>query len=315
LHSTLQTLGKALPYVDEQLFRIGSTNVTPLSVLIFVLTVLIAVAIGRFARRGIHRYFKDKEQTEGIAYALERMVQLVAVVLGVLIGLQNIGIDLTALAAIGAMLSVGIGFGLQGLAQNFVSGITLLIERPVQKGDFVIIGDTVGRVDEIAMRSTRVLTRDGVAIIVPNHDLLTTRVVNLSRPDRMYRTRIAVGVAYGSDTREVERALLYVASKHPKIIRTPAPVVFFRDFGESSLDFELAVWINSAELEPQIVSDLRFAIDQSFRKRGIEIPFPQRDLHIKSDATRPKPGSASIAPSTADALAPEDRPSRSHKPG
>ena len=168
------------------------------------------------------------------------------------------------------------------MAQNWVSGLTLLIERPVQRGDFVIVGDTVGVVEAITMRATRIMTRDKVAIIVPNSDFVTGKVVNMTQPDRMYRLRIPVGVAYGSDTAKVKECLLQVASENDDVLEDPAPQVFFVDFGNSSLDFELGVWLNQPAREPDIASALRFRIDAIFRESGVEIPFPQRDLHIRS---------------------------------
>ena len=277
--SWLTTLLKRL---DNELFAIGNTHVTPMSFVIFFLTIAVAIVAGHLARRAIRRYFGRKESAEGIAHALERMVQIVAVALGVVIGLQNVGIDLTALAAVGAMLSVGIGFGLQGVAQNFISGIALLIERPVQKGDFVIIGDTVGEVHEIRMRATRIVTRDSVAIIVPNNELMTERVINMSRPGSVYRAKVKLTVAYGSDVERVRDTLLEVVAGHGEVLDKPEPDVFFLDFGDSGLEFAVTVWLDDAEHEPRILSELRFAIDRAFRSANITIPFPQRDLHLKS---------------------------------
>ncbi len=278
----MNRLQGVLQHLDTVLFMVGETKVTPMSFIFFFLTVATAFVVARLARRAIRGYFARKGSGEGVAYALERIVQITAVSLGVLIGLETIGIDLTALAAVGALLSVGIGFGLQGVAQNFISGIAVLIERPVQKGDFVIVGDTVGVVDEIAMRATRIVTRDSVAIIVPNSELMTTRVINMSRPDSVYRARIRVGVAYGSDVALVKATLLGVAASHREVLTDPEPTVFFTRFGDSALDFELGVWLRSPEREPNIASELRFAIDGAFRDEGIAIPFPQRDIHIRS---------------------------------
>jgi small-conductance mechanosensitive channel len=217
-----------------------------------------------------------------MAYALGRILQYLVVTFGVLIALDTMGFSLKALAAAGAVLAVGIGFGLQNIAQNFASGIILLIERPVQKGDFVDVGDAVGTVEDIAMRATRILTRDGVQIIVPNSELVSGRVVNRSAPTTLSRARLTVGVAYGSDTERVRSALLAVAAAEPRVLRDPVPSVFFKDFGDSALIFDLAVWIDKPQLELMITSDLRFAIDRAFREAGLVIAFPQRDLHLVS---------------------------------
>ena len=281
--SVWEWLKGLLDRLDNPLFDLGGTKISTLSLIIFVATLCIAVALGTLTRRAIRRYFAGKTKVDqGAVYAIERIAQIAILVAGVLVGLENIGVDLTALTALGAVLSVGIGFGLQGVVGSWVAGLTILVERTVQRGDFIIVGDTVGIVDEISMRATRVLTRDQVAIIVPNHELVTGTVKNMTQPNRVYRVRIPVGVAYGSDTAEVRRVLLDVAREHAKVLDDPPPHVFFVDFGSSSLDFQLAVWIDHPETEPDTTSELRFAIDRAFREAGIEIPFPQRDLHLRS---------------------------------
>jgi small-conductance mechanosensitive channel len=280
-------LNGAGTFLDKELFNLGESRVTPMSLLVFLFTVVVASAIARLLRNAIRRYVAQRQAlSEGMGYALGRMAQMVIMAIGVIIGLENLGISLSTLAAVGAVVGVGIGLGLQGIAQNVVSGIAALIDRAVEKGDFVIVGDTVGVVDEISLRGTRIVTRDQVSIIVPNSELITGRVVNLSKPSTVYRVRIPVGVAYGSDTALVKRTLLEVAAKHDKVLEEPASQVFFQDFGSSSLDFELGVWIDDAAGEPGITSDLRFAIDAAFRKEEITIPFPQRDLHLKTGFER-----------------------------
>jgi small-conductance mechanosensitive channel len=276
-------------HLDTELYLLGKARVTPLSVVVLLITVLTAVLLARLARRGIRRFFQRRGgASEGAAYAIGRIAQILLIGLGVVIGLQNIGVDLSTLAALGAILGVGIGFGLQGLAQNFVAGVNVLVERPIEKGDVIRLGDMVGVVDEIKLRVTRITTRDHVAVIVPNSELTNQRVINLSKPDTHYRVRLPVGVAYGSDTRKVERALLEVAAGDPNVLAEPAPLVFFRDFGDSSLDFELAVWLDDPLNELQVTSALRFAIDDAFRAKGITIPFPQRHLHLEGGL--PDPG-------------------------
>jgi potassium-dependent mechanosensitive channel len=265
--------------LHTELFRLSGTPITPASVLGLVGSILFAVIAGSWARR-LARRFLVKRGGEGTAYAVARIAQYAVVSLIVLVGLENFGVSLSALAATFAFLSVGIGFGLQNIVQNFVCGLILLIERPVKQGDFVRMGETVGRVDDIAMRATRLITRDGVAIIVPNSDLITGRVINLSAPTTVYRTRVTVGVAYGSDTAQVRETLLTVARSHARVLEGRPPEVYFRDFADSALTFELCVWLDDPQAEPVVTSDLRFAIDAAFRAAGIEIPFPQRDLRL-----------------------------------
>ena len=271
-----------MDHLDTPLFTLGETKVSALSFIVFAVSILGALAVASLLRRAIRRYFRRKgEAAEGTAYALERIISLVAVITGVIVGLENVGIDLTALAAVGAVVSLGVGIGLQGFAQSFVSGLIILFERPIAKGDFVRAGDVVGVVDRISLRATRLITRDRVAVIVPNSEIVGSSCSNLSQPDGRYRARVAVSAAYGSDLELVRRTLLAVAAAQEDVLTDPAPVVFMRDFGESSLDFELAVWLASPEPEPNITSDLRFAIDRAFREQGIQIPFPQRDVHVK----------------------------------
>lgn len=272
---------KLLEQLDVELFKLGDTPVTPMSLLIFIGTCVLSVALAGALRRGLQRLIDSRRpDAEGLSYALGRMVQIVVVILGVLISLETLGLSLTTLTAVGATLSVGIGLGLQSLAQNYVAGITLLVQRPVQKGDFIIVGETVGEVDEISLRLTRVITRDGIAILVPNSELVSTKVTNITRPTDVYRTRIDIGVAYGSDLEAVKACLLEVAKAHELVLDDPKPEVFFVGFGDSSLDFQLCVWIDDPQRESRIASDLRFGIDAGFRRDGITIPFPQRDLHL-----------------------------------
>jgi potassium efflux system protein len=274
----------AWSFLNRKIFAISGSPITPLSLLALALAMVAVFALGRWARRLVSRVIlsRGNDAQRGLAYSIGAIVQYSVTILGVLVALDNVGISLTALAAFGAILTVGIGFGLQNIAQNFISGIILLIERPVQKGDFIIVGNTVGTVDSISMRATRVLSRDNVSIIVPNSKLITETVINQSAPDGIFRAHVAIGVAYGSDTKVVHDTLLTVAKSVPAVLAVPAPAVFFRDFADSSLSFELVIWLADPAPEPRVTSDLRFGIDAAFRAAGIEIPFPQRDLHLRS---------------------------------
>jgi len=271
-------------FLNTVLFRLSDTSVTPLSVLLLLLTFFGSVVAGRLTRRAVSSLLMRPgvKGQEGTAYAVARIAQYVVLAAGVLVGLENVGVSFKSLAAFSAVLMVGIGFGLQNIAQNFISGLILLVERPVQKGDFIHVGDTVGTVEEIAMRATRVVTREGIAIIVPNSELIASRVMNRSAPTHTARVHVRVGVAYGSETRHVREVLLEVAARDHRVLTEPSPHVFFKDFGESAMVFELAVWIDAPQLEFIITSDLRFAIDAAFRRHAIGIAFPQRDLHLKT---------------------------------
>lgn len=267
--------------LDVELFKLGETPVTSKSVVVFAASCVASVVLAGLLRRAIVRVVeRGRPKAEGLSYALGRMGQIVVVVLGVVVSLETLGLSLTTLAAVGATLSVGIGLGLQNLTQNYVAGVTLLVQRPVEKGDFIMVGDTVGVVDEISLRATRIITRDGIAILVPNSELIGNPVTNITRPTNVYRLRIPIGVAYGSDLDRVRGCLEEVATADARVLESPRPEVFFVGHGDSSLDFVLTVWIDDPHREPRIASDLRFEIDAAFRRAEITIPFPQRDLHL-----------------------------------
>lgn len=266
---------------DEPLFVLGGTAVTVASVVSFVVFVLAAYAASWLLRRSLHRVYRRRALDEGVQHALDRLLHYGIVALGAFVALENLGVSITALAGLGAVLAVGIGFGLQNIAQNFVSGLILLLERPVKKGDFVQVGEVRGTVRDIRARATVVTTLDNVDIIVPNGQFITEAVTNETYGDRRVRVSITVGVAYGSDTARVREVLLQVAQSSPRVIADPPPQVLFKDFGESSLDFELLAWLADPREENPAASDIRFAVDQAFRAAGIEIPFPQRVVHLR----------------------------------
>ncbi|RME71535.1 MAG: hypothetical protein D6776_10075 [Planctomycetota bacterium] len=244
----------------------------------------------------------------GARFAITSVAGYVIAATGVLLALGQLGIRLGELEWLLAAAGVGIGFGLQEILSNFVSGLILLIERPIEVGDVVTVGEQTGRVERITIRATTVQTPDNVSVIVPNKEFITSRVTNWSHGDPKVRLRIPVGVAYGSEVGRVRETLLEVARKHGQVMRRPPPEVHFVGFGASSLDFELFVWVISPRpgVRRKVISDLCAAIDAAFRRAGIEIPFPQLDLHVR-DATRlavrledgeakPQEGTAAAAP-------------------
>jgi small-conductance mechanosensitive channel len=267
---------------DQPLFIIGGTAVTIASVVSFVVFLTLAFAVSWALQRTVQRILLSRGVDEGVRYALKRLLHYGIIAVGAFLALDNLGISVTALAGLGAILAVGIGFGLQNITQNFVSGLILLLERPVKKGDFVLVGGTSGTVREIRGRATVVTTVDNVDIVVPNGQFITEQVTNETFMDRRVRARVEVGVAYGSDTARVREVLLAVAGEHPSVLPEPIPAVMFADFGDSSLDFVVLFWVPDPLLRPRVASDIRFAIDAAFRENGIEIPFPQRDLHLRS---------------------------------
>ena len=230
--------------------------------------------------------FPSTRLDKGLQYTIQALTGYVLVGLGAYLALVKI-FSLENLGYVIAALSVGIGFGLQEVVSNFISGLILLFERPLQVGDVVQVGDTEGEVQRITIRSTTIKTLDNIFILVPNKDLITQNVVNYTHFDPKLRVRVPVGVAYGSDTALVRECLLGVASQHGLVLKRPKPQAQFLGFGDSSLDFELRVWVADPDHRIQVRSDLNFAVDASFRKFGVEIPFPQRDLHIRSSEPIP----------------------------
>ena len=207
----------------------------------------------------------------------------------ILVTLAVAGVKMTGLTVVVGALSVGIGFGLQNIVNNFISGLILIFERPIKKGDWILVGTTEGYVKKISIRSTIVQTFDRADVIVPNSELISNQVTNMMFDDIRGRLRVPVGVAYGSDTELVQRLLLDAAQAHEQVITdgsTPEPRAWFKEFGDSSLNFELLCHLKDIDMKLRVRSELHIAIDKAFRQHGIEIPFPQRDVHLKGNQTK-----------------------------
>jgi small-conductance mechanosensitive channel len=220
--------------------------------------------------------------------------------IAILFALGMMGMDYTKLALIAGALSVGIGFGLQNIVSNFISGLILLFERPIRIGDWVVVGGIEGYVRKINIRATVIETFDFAEIIVPNSEFISGQVTNWTLASMVGRVVVPVGVAYGSDTEKVRDILLDVAQNHPEVVTdssAPEPSVVFREFGDSSLNFQLRCFLVNVDRRLRILSDLNFAIDKAFREAGIEIPFPQRDLHLKDWPGKPDTLPENPAPS------------------
>jgi small-conductance mechanosensitive channel len=265
------------------LFEINQTPITLISVFMFAFVLagflLASLVLNRWVFR---KFLASFHIAESLQFTILRISHYLILVVGIVFALQFVGIDLGGLAVIFGLLSVGIGFGLQNIASNFVSGIILLFERPIIIGDRVTVGDLEGDVIAIKMRATTIQTLDNISIIVPNSEFISGKVVNWSHGDKTIRLEIDVGVSYGSDIDLVFKALKEVALEDSHVLKAPQPDILFRKFGDSSLNMTLRVWIDDLRLHYNIRSDLNCAIVRKFRGYGIEIPFPQRDLHMRS---------------------------------
>lgn len=274
--------------LNYTLFQIKETPVTVISILIFILFISGFIFLAVMARKALNRKILRRFKIdEGTSYTLSRITQYIIITIGALISFQFIGIDLSGLAVIFGLLSVGIGFGLQNVTSNFISGLIILFERPISVGDRVTVSNIEGDVTEINIRSTKVRTVNNVSIIVPNSEFVSKDVINYSHGDPTYRLDINVGVSYGSDLDTVLKAMKEVADENKHVLQNPPPDVHLLEFGDSSWNMQLRSWIGDVKDYPQIRNELNKAIVRKFREYGIEIPFPQRDLHVRSSVSLP----------------------------
>ena len=266
------------------LYSIGNTTITLGTMLyLTVLVVALFYLTGKLKTWVVERLLSRSHVELGVRHAIGAIFRYVMVGIGLTIILQTAGIDLSALTVLFGALGIGVGFGLQSITNNFVSGIILLLERPIKVGDRIEVGNVNGDVVNISPRATTIVTNDNIAIIVPNADFISSKVVNWSYTNRDVRFNFPIGVAYSSDPEQVRRVLLEVAQAHRGVLKEPGPSVLFDQFGDSSLNFLLRVWTREFASVPGVLrSELYFAISWAFKEHGIEIPFPQRDLHIKS---------------------------------
>ena len=269
--------------LQVQLFTLQNTPVTFLKLIVFILLLVGFSLLASFTKRMLNRKVLPRFVNDGgLRYTLSRMSQYVVVVIGVFISFQFLGINMTGLAVIFGFLSVGIGFGLQNITSNFISGLIVLFERPISVGDRVSVSNVEGDIQEINIRSTKVKTLDNISIIVPNSEFVSKDVINFSHGDPTYRLSIDVGVSYSSDLDNVLKALNEVAEESEDVLKNPSHEVQLRSFGESSWDMKLLAWIPDVKKRYQVQNSLNQAIVRKFAEYDIEIPFPQRDLHVRS---------------------------------
>jgi len=264
-------------------FRVGDLTISLPAIVGAIAVLIIGILLVRTVQRWLDVRFLPRTGLEpSLQNSISTIFGYVTIIAVLAMALGMIGIDLQKFALIAGALSVGIGFGLQSIVSNFVSGLILLTERPIRVGDWVVVGSEEGHVRRIAVRATEIETFDRASVLIPNQQFITEVVKNWTHANTVGRVIIKVGVSYSSDAEMVRDVLIKVAEDHPLVLESPPPRALFLNFGDSSLDFELRAYIGNVDNSFMIKSDLNFAVLRSFRKAGIEIPFPQRDLHIRS---------------------------------
>lgn len=261
----------------------GGTRITLITLFVMIAIAILIFFIANVFGRWIKQKVLSKTRIErGFQEAIGALISYVIAIFGLIILLQSMGLNLSSLTVFAGVIGIGFGLGLQELAKNFVSGLTLLFEQQLRVGDFVEVDGLLGTIEAISIRSTILRTQDRLYVVVPNHRFFENNVINWSYQTPESRIHIPVNVAYGSDTLLVTEVLVEVARQEPKVLRYPPPQVWFKNFAESSLEFELLIWINQPHDSWPIRSSINFAIDMEFRRRNISVPFPQREVWMRS---------------------------------
>jgi small-conductance mechanosensitive channel len=287
-------ISRVIKFLNYPFVHQKEVQVSVLSLLLLVLIILISTLVSRYVRRFLKARILPRFHIEsGLQFTLLRLVHYLIIALGVLYAMKvGFSVDLTSVAVIVGFLSVGIGFGLQYVAADIASGFILLFERPVRIGDWVALeGGTEGRVENISLRSTRIVTNENMSVILPNSKLVQNKFVNYSFGSQLVRLNIPIGVADGSDLDKVKEALLEAAHSVEQVLSEPEPRVHFSAFGDSSFDLQIRVWINEPRDHSTIRSRVNFAVERAFRKHGIRTAMLQREIHFANGPGVSRPSS------------------------
>lgn len=269
---------------NKSVLSLGGNEFSIINLLFLIGLFMASIAFSSYVTNLLREnILQATRMTRGSQEIISIIAKYGLICLSTVVLLQAYGLNLSSLALIGSALGVGIGFGFQDIARNFASGIVLLFERSIQVGDFIQVGEHLGVVEEVRTRSIMLKTLDRISIIVPNSRFLSEEVINWNHRRSVTRLHLPIGVAYGSDVKKVKAALLQAAAEHIEILRNPSPQVFFTEFGDSSLNFELLVWTSDPSRQAPLKSDLCFRIEEIFREQQIDIPFPQRDVNLKAE--------------------------------
>lgn len=274
--------------MDQVGFNVGDRRISLLSVTTILVTVALLIAsvriISRIATHSINNAtnFDPAQKLLG-----QKIATIVLIIAAFFIGMDLLGIDLTALSFFSGAFGLAVGFGLQKTIGNLFAGIILLMDRSIKPGDIIVVGDSFGWVNKIGVRAVSVLTRDGKEHLIPNENLMTTEVENWSYSDPNVRMKIPVGVSYGSDMKQVQTLLLKAVNESPRVLKNPKPVAWLLEFGDNSVNFEIRAWINDPHKGVgNVRGDIMMRVWDLLKEHGVEIPFPQRDLHLRSVDTQ-----------------------------
>ena len=280
----LNLLSEFLFIFNRTLFQIGDSEISIGTIVIFFASFYLLVVVSKNVRLILlNKILAKSKLKKSFRESIANGVRITMMLIGTIIIIQAVGIDLSALSLLAGALGVGIGFGFQKVTDNLISGLTILVEEPIKVGDRVEVGDVSGDIVNISLRATTIVTNDNISIIVPNSEFISSQVINWSHNNRIIRFRLPVGVSYDEDPEIIKNLLLEVADENPNVQKEPKPKVFFEKFGDSSLDFKLGIWTSSHTDKPEFIrSEINYAIFKKFKENKIKIPFPQRDVHIKS---------------------------------
>jgi small-conductance mechanosensitive channel len=271
-------------FLDIKLLMVGETELTIGLFLGLTISIVLVFIVSELARRFLANKILARYKIElGIRQSIAAFFKYLLIIIGLITILQNSNVDLSALGILAGAIGVGIGFGLQNITNNFISGLIILLERPIKVGDRIEVDEVYGDVEKISARSTTILTNDNISIIVPNSQFIDNSVINWSHNDSNIRFNIPVGVSYKEDPDKIKRILLEVVKECSGVLKNPEPDVLFDKYNDSSIDFNLRVWTTQYTNKPNVLkSQLYYAIFKRFAEENVEIPFPQRDLHIRT---------------------------------
>lgn len=268
-----------MDFLHHDLFTLGGQTITPISIIVFAAVFIVVVIISKLIRRLLlKRVFPRKEVNEGVARSIARIINYFMLVIGFLIALSSAGINVSLLFAGGAAIMVGIGFGLQNIANNFISGLIILFERPIKEGDFIEIAGKMGTVVSISARSTKISTTSGIMLIVPNSFFIEKEVINRSYVDKT-QIEIPITISHNGDFEKVKEILLRLGNESNYSLEEYPPAVSFSEINELGILTKLWLWIKDQEMHAAIRSQINYRILQEFKKEGIKFPIPKREVH------------------------------------